>query len=109
MEKNGTMKKALLYVLTAVVLGAAVMIFPQWIFWISYAGTGIANEDAGLFGRALSTSPKEWQFADVPESPSYEQTASFREVEIFLVALVLALGVRFFYKRRVPYPSYRAR
>lgn len=106
------MKKALLYVFTAVLLGAVMMLFPQWIFWVSYAtsaeilnGGSYALERS--FGEALSVSPKEWEFTRLPEKPSYEQTTSYEGVEIFLVSFVLAVIVRFFYKRRAPYPRYQ--
>lgn len=101
-------KKVLMYVFTAVLLGAVMMILPQWIFWVSYATSGeVAKEDAGLFMHALSSSPKEWLFSGVPEKPSYEETASYGDVWIFLVSFVLALAVRFLYKRRAPYPHYQ--
>ena len=104
------MKKALLYVFTAVLLGVAMMVFPQWIFWISYATSddaamGVPRE--GSFEEVLSYSPKEWHFSGVPEKPSYEQTASYKDVEILALCFVLALTVRFLYKRRAPYPPYR--
>jgi hypothetical protein len=93
----------LLYVLTATLLGAALMILPQWIYWISYA-TGPVRYQS--FDQDLYNSPKEWDFSRVPEKPSYKQTAWFEGAEIFLVGFVLALVVRFLFKRRAPYPSY---
>lgn len=100
------MRKGLLYMFAAVLLGAVMMIFPQWIFWVSYATSADTLNERSYgapeqrFGDALTVSPKEWELFGAPEEPTAGQSAAFGDVGIFLVAFILALVARFIYKRR---------
>jgi len=85
------MKKSLAYVMTAIMLGAAIMIFPLWVpryksRALTLSGGGSEYQDTRSYGTAAGGLMSSLGFVEL----------------MLLVSLVLALGVYFFSKRRIP-------
>lgn len=102
------MKKTVLYVSAAVLLGVAMMITPLWFSWTSQAT--ITLEDHEDFVELLSESALSFRRWEDIQGDFYqvghEPTASHEGVEIFAVGFILALAARFIVKRRAPYPRF---
>jgi hypothetical protein len=106
------MKKTVLYVSTAVLLGVAMMITPLWFSWVSQATiafeekpedfVGLLSESAQTFGKWEDIQGDFYQV-------SHEPMALYEGVGIFAVGFFLALAVRFIVKRRASYPRFPIR
>ena len=106
------MKKTVLYVITAVLLGISMMIVPLWFSWASQVT--FDTEEKNLdFTEALlraASTPERWEDAQRDsDQVSHKSTAAYEGVEIFAVGFILALAARFIIKRRAPYPRFPIR
>lgn len=106
------MKKTVLYVSTAVLLGVAMMIEPLWFSWSSQATTvlGEGHEDFVTLLCESAQSSGKWE--DIQRDfyeGSHEAAASYEGVEIFAIGFVLALVARFVVKRRASYSRFPIR
>lgn len=107
--EKSTMKKALLYTATAVLLGAVIMLLPLRIFFMAH------GEEGPLVGRAPYFKPldlsESWK-SMTTETYDHEARGVVHEpadpfVVILGVSFFFSLIVYLIFKRRRPYPSYR--
>lgn len=117
LEKTN-MKKIFAYTLTAIFLGAAIMLFPLRLFYVSHGEEGPILGASPYF-KSLDQSESWGRLAspDVygpPESftpPLDVEKVSSQPTDPFIGTLALsfliALVVYFFFRRRRPYSSYR--
>ncbi len=101
------MKKALLYMATAVSLGAVIMLLPLRIFFMSHGEEGPLVGHAPYITRL--TESESWQrltetYEDEVRTGVYEPADPF--VGILGISFFLALVAYLIFKRRRPYPSY---
>ena len=106
------MKKTMLYVSTAVLLGVAIMIAPLWFSWTSQA-TLAFDEKPEDFVELLSESAQTFgKWEDIQGDfyqVSHEPTALYEGAGIFAVGFILALAARFIVKRRASHPRFQIR
>jgi len=114
------MKKIFAYSLTAILLGAGIMLFPLRLFYVSHGEEGpIVAEDGALYAKSLDQS-ESWLRLCSPERYGYsgsitppldvekvtaQPTDPF--VGILALSFFVALVVYLLVGRRRPYPSYR--
>lgn len=106
------MKKTALYVITAVLLGVAVMVTPLWFSWTSQVLIAPGEKPEDFVGLLCESAQSFRKWEDVQRDSyqvSHEPTASYEGVEIFAVSFFLALAARFVIKRRAPYPRFPIR
>lgn len=107
------MKRTALYVITAVLLGIAMMIMPLWFSWASQVTFDTEEKNLEDFTEALlraASTPERWEDAQRDSyQVSHKPTAAYEGVEIFAVGFILALAARFIIKRRAPYPRFPIR
>jgi hypothetical protein len=106
------MKKTVLYVSAAVLLGVAMMIIPLWFSWTSQATTTLEEKPKDFIGLLSESAQTFGKWEDVQGDfyqVSHETTSSYEGVEIFAIGFILALAVRFIVKRRASYPRFPIR
>ena len=106
------MKKTVLYVSTAVLLGVAMMITPLWFSWSSQATIALEETPEDFVALLCESAQSSRKWEDIQRGfyeVSPETTASYEGVEIFAIGFVLALVARFIVKRRVSYSRFPIR
>ncbi|UCF58708.1 MAG: hypothetical protein JSV15_06555 [Candidatus Bathyarchaeota archaeon] len=106
------MKKTVLYVSTAVLLGVAMMITPLWLSWTSQATLALEEKPEDFVELLCESALSFRRWEDIQgdfHQVNQETTASYEGVEIFAVGFILALAARFIVKRRAPYPQFPIR
>lgn len=106
------MKRTVLYVFTAVLIGVAVMITPLWFSWASQVTIAPEQKPENFVENLCESAQSFRKWEDVQRDSyqvGHEPTASYEGVEIFAVGFLLALAARFIIKRRAPYPRFPIR
>ncbi|MCK4320157.1 hypothetical protein KAW11_00935 [Candidatus Bathyarchaeota archaeon] len=106
------MKKTVLYVSTAVLLGIAMMITPLWFSWTSQVTIALEEKPEDFVELLCYSAQSFRKWEDVQRDSyqvSHKPTAAYEGVEIFAVGFILALAARFIIKRRAPYPRFPIR